>query len=107
MLIKDAIREANTEHEIFFLLTAYVEALGYCDKLNLLPWQMRDLPVAGADDVKARVYGLHLRLHGLTPDSDTAIRSAIHEALEILNTALRRLASLQADVNAADLSFAA
>lgn len=107
MLIKDAIREANTEHEIFFLLTAYVEALGYCDKLNLLPWQMRDLPVAGADDVKARVYGLHLRLHGLNPDSDTAIRSAIHEALEILNTALRRLASLQADVNAADLSFAA
>ena len=82
MLIKDAIREANTEHEIFFLLTAYVEALGYCDKLNLLPWQMRDLPVAGADDVKARVYGLHLRLHGLNPDSDTAIQSAIHDSLK-------------------------
>lgn len=107
MLIKDAIREANTEHEIFFLLTAYVEALGYCDKLNLLPWQMRNLPVAGADDVKARVYGLHLRLHGLNPDSDNAIQSAIHEALEILNTALRRLASLQADNRAADLSYAA
>ena len=106
MLIRDAIQQANTEHEIFFLLTAYVEAVGDCDKLQLLPWQMRDLPLAGADDVKARIYGLHLRLRGMTPNADGRVHIVVNEALEVFNTALRRLASLQAD-KALDLSYAA
>lgn len=106
MLINDAIREANTRHEIFFLLTAYVEAVGYCDKLHLLPCEMRDLPLAGFPDVKARVYGLNLRLQSMTPGSEVTIRPAINEALEILNTAMHRLASLESE-QAADFSFAA
>jgi hypothetical protein len=106
MLINDAIREANTEHEIFFLLTAYVEAVGYCDKLHLLPGEMRDLPLAGFPDVKARVYGLNLRLQSMAPGSDVTVRPAINEALEILNTAMHRLASLET-AQAADFSFAA
>lgn len=106
MLINDAIREANTEHEIFFLLTAYVEALGYCDKLHLLPGEMRDLPLAGTADVKARVYGLNLRLQAMAPGSDISAGPAINEALELFSTALHRLASLEA-VQPADLSFAA
>lgn len=105
MLMRDAIQQANTEHEIFFLLTAYVEAVGYCDKLQLLPWQMRDLPLAGADDVKARISGLHLRLHSMTPDVDGRVHLVVNEALEVLNAALRRLASLQVD-KALDLSYA-
>jgi len=106
MLINDAIREAKTEHEILFLLTAYVEAVGYCDKLHLLPGEMRDLPLAGFPDVKARVYGLNLRLQGMAPGSDVTIRPAINEALEILNTAMHRLASLDTE-QAVDFSFAA
>ena len=106
MLINDAIREANTEHEIFFLLTAYVEAVGYCDELHLLPGELRDLPLAGFPDVKARVYGLNLRLQSMPPGSDVIVRPAINEALEVLNTAMYRLASLGAD-KPADLSFAA
>jgi len=107
MLMRNAIQEARTEHEIFFLLTAYIEAVGYCDKLHLLPWQMRDLPLAGADDVKARIYGLRLRLRSMTPDADGRVQLVVNEALEVFITALRRLASLRADVNAPDLSFAA
>jgi len=101
MLIHEAIREANTRHEIFFLLTAYVEAIGYCDKENLLPWQVRELPLAGIEDVKARIYGLHLRMRGMTPgyDDETA-RRAIDEALDVYTTALRRLASLQDEAEA-------
>lgn len=106
MLINDAIREAKTEHEIFFLLTAYVEAVGYCDKLHLLPGEMRDLPLAGFPDVEARVYGLNLRLQNMAPGSDVTIRPAINEALEILNTAMHRLASLDTE-QAVDFSFAA
>lgn len=106
MLINDAIREASTEHEIFFLLTAYVEAVGYCDKLQLLPGEMRDLPLAGASDVKARVHALQQRLQSVASGSDIAARSTMGEALEIFNTALRRLGSLQAG-KATALSFAA
>ena len=95
MLIRDAIHRVNTEHEVFFLLTAYVEAVGYCDKLNLLPWQLRDLPLAGADDVKARIYGLRLR--DVTSDADHGDCLIIEEAMTIFRTALRRLAFLQAD----------
>lgn len=107
MLIHEAIREASTRHEIFFLLTAYVEAIGYCDRGNLLPWQVRELPLAGIEDVKARIYGLRLRTRGMTPghDDETA-RRAIDEALDVYTTALRRLASLQHEASA-DLAHAA
>lgn len=96
MLFSDAIQEFNTEHEMFFLLTAYVEALGYCDKLSVLPWQMRDLPLAGADDIKARIFGLHLRLRGMTSDGDHAVRLSIEKTINVFRTALRRLVSLRA-----------
>jgi len=91
----DAIQEVTSEHEIFFLLTAYVEALSYCDKLRLLPWQMRDLPLAGSDDVKARIYGLKVR--GMASNADHGARLIIEETIDVFRTALRRLASLRAD----------
>jgi len=107
MLIHEAIREANTRHEVFFLLTAYVEAVGYCDKGNLLPWQVRELPLAGIEDVKARIYGLHLRARGMMPGYDDEIaRRSIDEALDVYTTALRRLASLQEEASE-DLAHAA
>jgi len=97
MPIRDAIQEGNTEHEIFFLLTAYIEALSFCDKLNLLPWQMRELPLAGAADVKARYDSLRPRLHAITSDAESGTRHVIEEALTVFSTALRRLAFLKAD----------
>ncbi|MDH3413736.1 MAG: hypothetical protein OEM98_14790 [Gammaproteobacteria bacterium] len=65
--------------------------------LRLLPWQMRDLPLAGSDDVKARIYGLQLRLRGMASDADHGVRLIIEETIDVLRTALRRPASLQAD----------
>ena len=102
MPIRDAIQEVNTEHEIFFLLTAYIEALSFCDKLNLLPWQMRELPLAGVADVEARFDSLRLR--GIASDAENGTRHVIEEALTVFSTALRRLAFLQAD---GDLPYAA
>lgn len=98
MPFSDTIQEANTELETFFLLTAYVEALGYCDKLKLLPWQTRDLPLAGADDVKARIHGLHLWLcENMASDAGHGVRLIVEEALTVFRTAMRRLAFLHAD----------
>lgn len=91
MMITDAIREASTEHEIQFLLTAYVEAVRYCDKLDILPGSMKDLPLAGVDDLKARVEGLKAGLGG-TNDRD---RLVVSEAMAIFAAALERLGSLE------------
>lgn len=108
MLIHEAIRDANTRHEVFFLLTAYVEAVGYCDQENLLPWQVRELPLAGIEDVKARIYGLHPRVRSMTPGYDDEVaRRIINEALDVYTTALRRLASLEEGGASADLTHAA
>jgi hypothetical protein len=90
MLITDAIRDAATEHEIYFLLTAYVEAVRYCDKLDTLPPAMKDLPVGGVNDVVARMEALRAGL-GATPREERAV---LREALEIFGAALVRLGAL-------------
>jgi hypothetical protein len=95
--IRDAIQELNTEHEIFFLLTAYIEALGFCDKLSLLPWQMRALPLAGSDDVEARIDGLRLQLRDMATDADRRARLVMEETIDVFSAALRRLVFLQGD----------
>lgn len=95
MIIRDAIERASNEPEIFFLLAAYVETVRNGDQLNLLPWQARDLPLAGSDDLKARVYGL--RVHSTVSDVDHDIRQVVEETLDVFRTALVRLAFLQAD----------
>lgn len=90
MLMTDAIRDAATEHEIFFLLTSYVEAVRYCDRLDTLPPAMKDLPVSGMGDVVARMDALRAGL-GATPREERAV---IREALEIFGAALVRLGAL-------------
>jgi hypothetical protein len=102
MMIIDAIRDASTEHEIQFLLTAYVEAVRYCDKLDILPGGMKDLPLAGVDDLKARVDGLKAGLGGMN-DRD---RLVVREAMVIFTVALARLGSLEKE-NLGQLPIAA
>lgn len=96
MKITAAIREAHTQHEVFFLLTAYIEAIDYGDGAKQLPWQVRELPLAGVDDVKGRIYSLHLRARLAGPDSDDkATAYVVDEVLEVYTTALRQLAALE------------
>lgn len=52
--IADAIRKAGTAHEVYFLLTACIEATGYCDELRVLPAHAKDLPLAGIGDAAER-----------------------------------------------------
>jgi len=95
MIIKDPIERAGHEQEIFFLLAAYIETVRNNDQLNLLPWQVRDLPLAGSDDLEARIYGLQVR--GSVSDADHGIGVVVEESIDVFRTALRRLAFLQAD----------
>jgi len=95
VIIKDAIERAGSEHEIFLLLAAYVETVSHGDHLNRLPWQVRDLPLAGSDDLKGRIHGLQVR--GTVSDVDHGIRLVVEETIDVFRTALRRLAFLGAD----------
>jgi hypothetical protein len=96
MTINDVIREAKSEHEVYFLLTAYVEAVRYVDRMSLLPPSVRELPLSGMDDVKARFDGLKAEL-GQVSSGQPDIRSLaiVKESADILGDALARLQWLE------------
>ena len=94
MTIHDVIREANSEHEVYFLLTAYVEAVRYGDLLSCLPQQARELPLKGMDDVRVRVDELRAELGG-APATGEKSRVIVKETAEIFGEALNRLQWLQ------------
>jgi hypothetical protein len=96
MMIADVIRKAETEHEIFFLLTAYSEAVRFCDKLNCLPDDITRLPLGGAADVKTRFEQLILELDSASRRLDDRSCLVIREAVHILGTALSRVELLDA-----------
>ena len=95
MTINDVIREARSEHEVYFLLTAYVEAVRYVDRMNLLPAQVRELPLNGMDDVKARFDGLKAELGQLSHGDDSRSLAIVKESADILGDALARLQFLE------------
>ena len=101
MTINDVIREAKSEHEVYFLLTAYVEAVRYVDRMSSLPASVRDLPLNGVDDVKARFDGLRAEL-GQTPGGrpDTRSLAIVKESAGILGDALARLQFLEQEKRA-------
>ena len=90
--LNDVIREATNEHEVYFLLTAYVEAVRHGDLLSSLPGQVRELPLRGLDDVRTRVDGLRAEL-GSTRNTRT--RVIVAESTEIFSEALNRLQCLE------------
>lgn len=98
MTLTDAIREASTGYEIYFLLTSYVEAVRYCDKLCYFPAQMRDLPFTGMEDLKARVEVLKRRLGEPSEMPDSKNLMIIRETLDIFGAALDRLSLLNGEV---------
>ena len=90
--LNEVIREATNEHEVYFLLTAYVEAVRHGDLLSTLPGQVRELPLNGLDDVRTRVDGLRAEL-GSTRNSRA--RVIVAESTEIFSEALNRLQCLE------------
>ena len=96
MLIVDVIRQADNEHEILFLLTAYVEAVRHCDPLHHLPEIARKLPLNGVEDVRVRAERLRADLE--SPDAlDDKKRLVLAEALGIFAVARHRLETLHED----------
>src|SRR4029079_618194 len=94
--IHDVIREATNEHEVSFLLTAYVEAVRYGDMLNYLPGQVRELPLNGLDDVRTRVDGLRAELvRSSSLGAGDRSQVIVRETTDLFSEALNRLQWLQ------------
>lgn len=86
-MITDAIKLAQTEHVVYFLLTAYVEARAYGDRRSTLPDDVKHFPIAGKADVhdRLRVLRRSLGAHVNTPGA----RPALQEAVDVFSTALQ------------------
>jgi hypothetical protein len=91
MMIIDAIKNAETEHVVFFLLTAYLEAVDYLDSRFGLPAPVKRLPVSHRNDVRNRARVLHRALNAAGAAEGRAL---IEEAAGVFNAAWQRLAIL-------------
>lgn len=95
MNLGNVILDAASEHEIYFLLTSYVEALRYCRQLDCLPAPVARLPLAGLDDVRVRFSALAVSLADASRPLDQRTRVALSEAACVLGAALHRLSALE------------
>lgn len=99
MRLIDVMRRLNTEHEIRFLLTAYVETLQFYDTAKQLPPGVATLPLKGVDDIEVRFNVLldadlcgHAQSLRYRCDKQGAIAK---EATEIFGAAVTRLQTLR------------
>ena len=99
MMITDVMRQAKTEHEIYFLLTAYVQSVRFGDKLSLIPENLTALPLAGIEDVAKRCQQLMVELDHASRELNDKYCEVTKEALHIFGTALTRLRALEQGQN--------
>jgi hypothetical protein len=85
MIITDAILKAASEHAVYFLLTAYLEAVR-----APIPASVSSFPIRGRDDVAWR---LKMLLEAAQREASPceASSAAIEEATVVFSTALRQL----------------
>lgn len=93
-MITDIIYEAESEHEIYFLLTAYLEAIRFSDKLNLLSDPIEMFPINSMDNVRRRFKEFIVELDRASKGLNHNACLVIKEAMLIFNIALNRLESL-------------
>lgn len=98
MLLTDVICHMNTEHEIRFLLTAYLENLQARRATHRLPPGVAVLPLQDAQDIAARFTELiGAELCGLARSHCDAQGAIEKEAANIFGAAVARLHALRGD----------
>src|SRR3954468_9399916 len=93
-MFTDVIRTAENEHEIFFLLTSYAEAVNYDRPIQPLPEAITRLPLRGVADVWERFDQLVPELDAASKRLDDRAVALIKQALHTYGTALGRLQTL-------------
>jgi hypothetical protein len=92
MIIGRVIRDAESENEIYFLLTAYIEATQFGGRL---PEYLTNLPITGLKDVEARSQRLIMERDKASEQPSNKAGVIIEEALQIFDDALCRLKVLE------------
>jgi len=98
MKVCKAMSEASSEHVVFFLTTAYIEALQHAECARALPVHVTTLPLGGLSDLKRRRDVLQALIAMYYPEQHAA-GSELQEAQEVFDTALQRLRALNARGN--------
>ena len=88
MSMIDLIRNADSEVNIYALLTSYIDALGHSDKGMLVAQSLLAPPIYGAADLQARYSLLLAELDLASRRLDHQVCIVYKEALAILATAL-------------------
>ena len=94
-MFTDIVRTADSEHEIYFLLTSYIDALRSGSRLDSAPESLTRLPLSGRDDLRNRFDKLMLELDTASKRLNERGCFVIREALHILGTALNRLVLIE------------
>lgn len=90
MTIDDAIRNAESDRQIYILLATYIESFQFGARC---PEQPMNLPIIGLDDLRARFRQLIMELdHASTHAHDKG--PVIKDALYVYESALCRLQSI-------------
>lgn len=103
-MFTDVIRTAENEHEIFFLLTSYAEAVRYDRPIQPLPEAITRLPLRGVADVWERFDQLVPELDAASKRLDDKAVALIKQALHTYGTALGRLQALDKEKSGAATS---
>lgn len=90
-----AISEARSEHAVFFLASAYIDALQHASCASTLPLQVTILPLDGVRDLRQRFETLHVLVARSHPKDHPTCRE-LEEACAVFETALHRLCALDA-----------
>ena len=94
-MFADTIRGANTEHEVYFLLTSYIDSVKFSDKQQSVSEKITRLPFNGAADVKERFEQLMFELDAASKRLDDNACTVIREGVHIFGSALNRLRMIE------------
>ena len=94
-MFADTIRSANTEHEIYYLLTSYIETMRLSDESrNCFPEPITRLPFNGIGDLRGRFAQLLVELDKASKSLDHRACAKIKEGVHAIGVALDRLTML-------------
>ena len=91
MMLQDAIRNANSEHSVYQLLTAYLDTLQFSRKL---PEYLTVLPIADLQDLDSRFENLVAEFESEMRVPDSHKFFVLMEAVAIFNLAAVRVCNL-------------
>ncbi len=94
-MLTDAIHNANSEHEVLFLLTTYVEAERTSGRFHFLSESVTPLPLSGVAELRTHFTNLLVELDAASRNLDDYTRDVLHEAVHIYGAGMEQIVRLE------------